>query len=91
MNRILIPAIAMLVVGAPLAFAASSEVANPSVATTEHCTYLDQQFSRMSFSSEAAKQNAEEAARSMCREDRHKNGGKQADGEASRSHGGSRG
>jgi hypothetical protein len=86
MNKILMAATAVLVASAPLAFAASSADLSPAALTTEHCGSLDRQFSQMTFKSDAAKQNAEGAAMSLCREDRHKNGGKQADGEGHASH-----
>ena len=82
MNRILMAATAVLVASAPLAFAASDTNVSPSEMTTMHCSSLDQRFSQMKFQSDAARQNAQEEAMSLCREDRHKNGGKQADHEA---------
>ena len=76
MNRIVMAAAVLLVSGAPLAFA----VPNPtdmttSALTTEHCANLEQDFSSLKFPSESAKQAAEQKAESVCRQDKHKNGG----------------
>ncbi|HEY3149430.1 MAG TPA: hypothetical protein VGJ75_23910 [Dongiaceae bacterium] len=82
MNRILMAATVALMSSAPLAFAAASTSLSNAALTAEHCGYVDQQLPQTTFKSDAARQNAQEAAMSLCREDRHKNGGKQADGNA---------
>jgi hypothetical protein len=82
MNRILMAAAVALVSSAPLAFAAASTNLSNAALTTGHCSYVDQEFPQTTFKSDAARQNVQEAAMSLCREDRHKNGGKQADGNA---------
>ena len=82
MNKILMAAAAVLVSSAPLAFAAASTNVSNAALTSERCSYVDQQLSQTTFKSDAARQNAEEAAMSLCQEDRHKNGGKQVDGNA---------
>jgi hypothetical protein len=76
MNRIVMAAAVLLVSGAPLAFA----MPNPSdmttsALTTEHCANLEQDFSSLKFPNESAKQVAEQKAESVCRQDKHKNGG----------------
>ena len=76
MNRIVMAAAVLLVSGAPLAFA----MPNPndmttSALTTEHCANLEQDFSSLKFPNESAKQVAERKAESVCRQDKHKNGG----------------
>ena len=70
MTRTLMAAAVALAASAPLAFAATY-AANDSDWTTEHCTYLDQQFAKTQYPSEAARQVAEEHADSTCRQDHH--------------------
>lgn len=78
MNKILIAATLALVAGSPLAFAARTTTTPPaSILTTEHCTSVEQNFAkeRAHYKSEAAFQTAEQKAMSLCRWDKHKNGG----------------
>jgi len=66
----------LLVSGAPLAFAMPNPTDMTTAAlTTEHCANLEQDFSSLKFPNESAKQAAEQKAESMCRQDKHKNGG----------------
>lgn len=44
MNRIMIATAAALVLGAPLAFAATNTALNDAILPTEHCTRLQQQL-----------------------------------------------
>jgi hypothetical protein len=80
MKKILMATAIVLVSGSPLAFAATSGNMSPSALTTQHCSYLDQKFSQENFKSESARQVAESKAESLCRQDRHKNGGAEARG-----------
>ena len=76
MNRILMAAAVLLVSGAPFAFAMPNPTdMTTSELTTEHCANLEQDFSILKFPSESAKQVAEQKAESVCRQDKHKNGG----------------
>jgi hypothetical protein len=77
MTKILMAAAVVLASGTSLAFAANSQLPSPIDPTTEHCSYLEMQFRdkpAMHYSS-AIRQAAEEKALSLCRQDRHKNGG----------------
>jgi len=76
MNKILIAAALALVASAPLAFAKTT-TPPASVLTTEHCTSVEQTFdaNRSHYKSESAFQVAEQKAMSLCRWDKHKNGG----------------
>ena len=78
MNKIPMVAALALVLGAPLAFAADNNLPSPSAMTTLHCPNLETPSpingSAMNYSS-AKRQAAEEEALSLCRQDRHKNGG----------------
>src|SRR5688572_11902309 len=78
MNKIPLMAAVALVLGTPLAFAADSGLPSPALATTEHCSRLETQFpikdDATSYSA-AKKQAAEQNAMSLCRQDKHKNGG----------------
>jgi hypothetical protein len=76
MNRIVMAAAVLLVSGAPLAFAMPNPTdMTTSALTTEHCANLEQDFSSLKFPNESAKQVAEQKAESVCRQDKHKNGG----------------
>ena len=77
MNRILIAAALALVASSPLALAAKSTTPPASILTTEHCSAVEQTFdhNRSHYKSESAFQVAEQKAMSLCRQDRHKNGG----------------
>lgn len=78
MNRILMAAAVLLVSGAPFALAMPNPTDMTTAAlTTEHCPNLEQDFSSLKFPSESAKQLAEQKADSVCRQDKHKNGGQQ--------------
>jgi hypothetical protein len=85
MNKIPMVAALALVLGAPLAFAADSNVPSPSAMTTTHCSNLETpspiKGGAMDYSS-AKKQTAEEEAMSLCKWDYHKNGGVHAFNEA---------
>jgi hypothetical protein len=77
MNKILIAAALALVASSPLAFAAKTATPPASFLTTEHCTSVEQTFdaNRSHYTSESAFQVAEQKAMSLCRWDKHKNGG----------------
>jgi hypothetical protein len=76
MNRILMAAAVLVVSGAPLALAMPNPTdMTTSELTTEHCPNLEQDFSSLKFPSESARQAAVQKAESVCRQDRHKNGG----------------
>ena len=62
MKKIILASAAALVIGAPLAFAANSNM-NSGALTTQHCSYLETQY----------KSQPSEKALSLCRQDRHKN------------------
>ena len=76
MNKILIATALALVASAPLAFAKTTTPPS-SILTTEHCTSVEQSFdaNRSHYKSESAFQVAEQKAMSLCRWDKHKNGG----------------
>ena len=78
MNKIPMAAAVALVLGSPLAFAANNSLPSPADMTTLHCANIETPSpindSAKSYSS-ARKQTAEEEAMSLCRQDRHKNGG----------------
>ena len=63
MKRIILASTAALILGAPLAFAANSNM-NGGELTTQHCSYLETQYKGAAPS---------EKALSLCRQDRHKN------------------
>ena len=77
MNKILIAAALALAASSPLAFAAKTTTTPASILTTEHCTAVEQNFDhdRSHYKSESAFQVAEQKAMSLCRWDKHKNGG----------------
>ena len=77
MNKILIATALALVASAPLAFAKTTTPPPASALTTEHCTSVEQNFNatRSHYKSESAFQIAEQKAMSLCRWDKHKNGG----------------
>jgi hypothetical protein len=78
MNKILIATALALVASSPLAFAAKTTTPPPaSSLTMEHCTSVEQSFdaNRSHYKSESAFQVAEQKAMSLCRWDKHKNGG----------------
>ncbi len=75
MNKILIATALALVASAPLAFAAKTTTPPASFLTTEHCSSVEQTLDRAHYKTESAYRIAEEKAMSLCREDRHKNGG----------------
>jgi hypothetical protein len=77
MNKILIAAALALVASSPLAFAAKTTTPRASALTTEHCASVERTFdsNRSHYNSEAAFQVAEQKAMSLCRWDKHKNGG----------------
>jgi hypothetical protein len=82
MNKILIAAALALVASSPLAFAAKTATPSASIMTTEHCSSVEQNFdnSRSHYKSESAFLTAEQKAMSLCRQDKHKNGGSEARG-----------
>lgn len=83
LNKTLMAAAILLVAGSPLAFAAnSSKNLSTAELTTKHCSVVDQQLSQTKFKTETARQIAEEKVSTVCRQDRHKDGGAQADGGA---------
>lgn len=77
MNKILIAATLALVASSPLAFAAKTATPPASILTTEHCASVEQKLdaNRSHYKSESAFQVAEQKAMSLCRWDKHKNGG----------------
>jgi hypothetical protein len=77
MNKILIAAALTLVASSPLAFAAKTATPPAGFLTTEHCTSVEQTFdsNRSHYKSESAFLTAEQKAMSLCRWDKHKNGG----------------
>jgi hypothetical protein len=77
MNKILIATALALVASAPLAFAKTTTTPPASALTTAHCTSVEQTFdaNRSHYKSESAFQIAEQKAMSLCRWDKHKNGG----------------
>jgi hypothetical protein len=78
MNKILIAATLALVASSPLAFAAKTTTPPPASALTmEHCASVDRTFdsNRSHYKSESAFLVAEQKAMSLCRQDKHKNGG----------------
>jgi hypothetical protein len=77
MNKILIAAALALVAGAPFAFAKTTTPPPASSLTMEHCTAVEQSFdaNRSHYKSESAFRVAEQKAMSLCRWDKHKNGG----------------
>ena len=77
MNRILMATAVALVASAPLAFAAKSTAPSGGALTAEHCSFVEQNFAkdRAQYKSESAFQVAEQKALSLCRQDKHKNGG----------------
>ena len=78
MNRILMAAAVLLVSGAPFAFAMPNVTdMTTSELTTEHCPNLEQEFASLKFPNESAKRVAEQKAESVCRQDKHKNGGQE--------------
>jgi hypothetical protein len=68
-----------LVASAPLAFAAKSTPPSSTALTTEHCSSVEQNFSkdRAQYKSESAFQVAEQKAFSLCRQDRHPDDGRE--------------
>jgi hypothetical protein len=78
MNKIPMAAAVALLLGSPLAFAADSNLPSPAGMTPLHCPNIETPSpigdGAMNYSS-AKKQTAEEEALSLCRQDRHKNGG----------------
>ena len=85
MNKILIAAALALVASSPLAFAAKTATPPASIMTTEHCNSVEQNFdsNRSHYKSESAFLTAEQKAMSLCRQDRHKDGGREFGGRAS--------
>ena len=79
MNKILIATALALVASAPLAFAAKIATPPASFLTTEHCGAVEQTLDRAHYKTESAYRIAEEKAMSLCREDKHKNGGVEFD------------
>lgn len=75
MNKILIATALALVASAPLAFAAKTTTPPASFLTTEHCGSVEQTLNRAHYKTESAYRIAQERAMSLCREDKHKNGG----------------
>jgi hypothetical protein len=76
MNRILMAAAVLLVSGAPFAIAMPNPTdMTTSELTTEHCANLEQDFSSLKFPNKSARQAAEQKVESVCRQDKHKNGG----------------
>lgn len=75
MNKILIATALALVASAPLAFAAKTATPPASFLTTAHCGSVEQALDRAHYKSESAYRIAQEKAMSLCRDDRHKNGG----------------
>jgi hypothetical protein len=75
MNKILIAMALALVASAPLAFAAKTTTPPASFLTTEHCSAIKQTLDWAHYKTESAYRIAQEKAMSLCREDRHKNGG----------------
>lgn len=77
MNKILIAAALALVASSPLALAAKTAAPPASILTTEHCASVERTFdgNRSHYQSESAFQVAEQKAMSLCRQDKHKNGG----------------
>ena len=77
MNKILIATALALVASAPLAFAKTTTPPPASSLTMEHCTAVERTFdhNRSHYKSEAAFQVAEQKAMSLCKWDKHKNGG----------------
>jgi hypothetical protein len=86
MNKILIATALALVASAPLAFAKTT-TPPASFLTTEHCTSVEQTFdsNRSHYKSESAFLTAEQKAMSLCRWDKHKNGGVEFDTKTARS------
>ena len=76
MNKILIATALALVASAPFAFAKTT-TPPAGFLTTEHCTSVEQTFdnNRSHYKSESAFLVAEQKAMSLCRWDKHKNGG----------------
>jgi hypothetical protein len=75
MNKILIAAALALTASAPLAFAANTATPPASFLTTQHCNSVEQTLDRAHYKTESAYRIAQEKAMSLCRQDRHKNGG----------------
>ena len=77
MNKILIATALALVASAPLAFAKTTTPPPASSLTMEHCTAVERTFdnNRSHYKSESAFQVAEQKAMSLCRWDKHKDGG----------------
>jgi hypothetical protein len=77
MNKILIATALALVASSPLAFAKTTTPPPASSLTMEHCTSVERNFdaNRSHYKSESAFQVAEQKAMSLCRWDKHKNGG----------------
>ena len=77
MNKILIATALALVASAPLAFAKTTTPPPASSLTMEHCTAVERTFdnNRSHYKSESAFLVAEQKAMSLCRWDKHKNGG----------------
>jgi hypothetical protein len=75
MNKILIATALALGASAPLAFAAKTATPPASFLTTEHCSAVEQTLDQVHYKTESAYRIAQEKAMSLCREDKHKNGG----------------
>ena len=77
MNKILIATALALVSSTPLAFAKTVTPPPASSLTMEHCTSVERNFdnNRSHYKTESAFLIAEQKAMSLCRWDKHKNGG----------------
>lgn len=78
MNKLLIATALALVASTPLALAKAT-TPPASFLTTEHCGSVEQTLDRAHYKTESAYRIAEEKAMSLCREDKHKNGGVEFD------------
>lgn len=78
MNKLLIATALALVASTPLALAKTT-TPPASFLTTEHCGSVEQTLDRAHYKTESAYRIAEEKAMSLCREDKHKNGGVEFD------------
>ena len=77
MNKILIATALALVASTPLAFAKTTTPPQASALTMEHCASVERNFdnNRSHYKTESAFLVAEQKAMSLCRWDKHKNGG----------------
>jgi len=74
MNKVPLLAVVAFVLGTSAAFAANNELLKPDFATTEKCSYLEQNYpakAAMSYSS-AKQLTGAQNAESYCRTDKHK-------------------